>query len=49
MEYVLAGSVDECLRRIMERSYRGGHSASERLVREIYDKSTKEFGEGARL
>jgi len=41
MEYVAPGSVDECVRRIMERSYRGGHSASERLVREIYEKSTK--------
>ena len=35
----------------MERSYRGGHSASERLVAEIYEKSTNnlytslEFGE----
>lgn len=41
MEYVMAGTVDESVRRIMERSYRGGHSASERLVREIYEKSTK--------
>ena len=51
MEYVMAGSVEESIRRIMERSYRGGHSASERLVAEIYDKSTKnlltalDFGE----
>jgi len=41
MEYVAPGGVDECIRRIMERSYRGGHSASERLVRDIYEKSTK--------
>jgi predicted ABC-type ATPase len=41
MDYVTAGSVEESLRRIMERSYRGGHSASERLVRDIYEKSTK--------
>jgi len=41
MEYVIPGTVDECVRRIMERSYRGGHSGSERLVREIYEKSTK--------
>jgi predicted ABC-type ATPase len=41
MEYVMAGSVEESVRRITERSYRGGHSASERLVREIYEKSTK--------
>ncbi len=37
----MAGSVEECVRRIMERSYRGGHSASERLVRRIYEKSTR--------
>jgi predicted ABC-type ATPase len=41
MYYVAAGSVEESIRRIMERSYRGGHSASERLVREIYGKSTQ--------
>jgi predicted ABC-type ATPase len=41
MEYVMAGTVEECVRRITERSYRGGHSASERLVKEIYEKSTK--------
>jgi len=41
MDYVAAGSVEESIRRIMERSYRGGHSASERLVTEIYEKSTK--------
>lgn len=41
MEYVMAGSVEESVRRITERSYRGGHSASERLVAEIYEKSTK--------
>ena len=37
----MAGTVEECVRRITERSYRGGHSASERLVNEIYRKSTK--------
>jgi len=41
MEYVMAGSVGESVRRIKERSYRGGHSASERLVAEIYKRSTK--------
>jgi predicted ABC-type ATPase len=41
MDYVAAGSVKESIRRIMERSYRGGHSASERLVAEIYEKSMK--------
>jgi predicted ABC-type ATPase len=51
MNYVAAGSVEESIRRIIERSHRGGHSASERLVREIYEKSTKnlftalDFGE----
>jgi predicted ABC-type ATPase len=51
MDYVAAGSVEESIRRIIERSYRGGHSASEQLVRDIYDKSTKnlftalDFGE----
>jgi predicted ABC-type ATPase len=38
---VSAGSVEESIRRIIERSYRGGHSASARLVREIYEKSTQ--------
>lgn len=53
MEYVMAGSVEESIRRIMERSYRGGHSASERLVADIYQKSTTnllaalDFGESA--
>ena len=41
MHFLLAGSAEESIRRITERSYRGGHSASERLVRDIYDKSTK--------
>ncbi len=41
MEYVTAGSVEESIKRVTERSYRGGHSASEHLIREIYDKSTK--------
>jgi predicted ABC-type ATPase len=41
MEYVMAGGVEESIRRIMERSYRGGHSALERLVAEIYEKRTK--------
>lgn len=41
MHFLLARNVEESIRRITERSYRGGHSASERLVRDIYDKSTK--------
>lgn len=51
MDYVAVGSVEESVRRITERSYRGGHSASERLVAEIYEKSTRnlltalDFGE----
>src|ERR1039458_1838194 len=31
MDYVSAGSVEESIRRIIERSYRGGHSASEQI------------------
>jgi predicted ABC-type ATPase len=51
MDYVSVGSVEESVRRITERSYRGGHSASEKLVADIYEKSTKnlltalDFGE----
>jgi predicted ABC-type ATPase len=41
MHFLLAGSVEESIRRITERSYRGGHSASERLVRDIDENSTK--------
>jgi predicted ABC-type ATPase len=41
MDYVSVGSVEESVRRIAERSYRGGHSASEKLVADIYEKSTK--------
>jgi predicted ABC-type ATPase len=40
MDYVSVGSIEESIRRITERSYRGGHSASERLVADIYQKST---------
>jgi predicted ABC-type ATPase len=51
MDYVSVGSVEESVRRIAERSYRGGHSASEKLVADIYEKSTRnllaalDFGE----
>ena len=38
---VAVGSVEESIHRIMERSYRGGHSASERLVKDIYENSTR--------
>jgi len=39
--FISAGSIQECLRRILRRSYRGGHSASERLVTQIYEKSMR--------
>lgn len=39
MHFVSAGSVSESVKRVTERSYRGGHSASERLIVEIYSKS----------
>jgi predicted ABC-type ATPase len=39
--FVTPGSVEECVRRIKARAYRGGHSASETLVREIFQKSTR--------
>ena len=41
MYFVTPGSVEECVRRIKARAYRGGHSASETLVREIFHKSTR--------
>jgi predicted ABC-type ATPase len=41
MRYVSAGSVEESINRVIERAYRGGHSASERLIREIYCRSTR--------
>lgn len=37
--YVSAGSVEESVKRVVQRSYRGGHSASERLIRDIYGKA----------
>jgi predicted ABC-type ATPase len=39
--FVTPGNVEECVRRIRARAYRGGHSASESLVRDIYEKSTR--------
>jgi predicted ABC-type ATPase len=39
--FVTPGNVEECVRRIKARAYRGGHSASETLVREIYERSTR--------
>jgi predicted ABC-type ATPase len=37
--YVTPGSVEECIKRIKARAYRGGHSASESVVHDIYEKS----------
>jgi predicted ABC-type ATPase len=44
LEYVCSGSVEESLRRILRRSYRGGHSASEPLIRRIYQDSLHNLG-----
>jgi predicted ABC-type ATPase len=41
MVYISSGSVEESIRRILQRSYRGGHSASERLVTAIYEDSMR--------
>jgi predicted ABC-type ATPase len=41
MYFITPGSVEECVRRIKARAYRGGHSASETLVREIFHKSAR--------
>ena len=40
MHFINAGSVEQCVQRVMYRSYRGGHSASEKLVADIYHRST---------
>ena len=40
MHFINAGSVEQCVQRAMYRSYRGGHSASEKLVADIYRRST---------
>ena len=39
MHFVSLGSVQQCVERVMYRSYRGGHSASERLIADIYNRS----------
>ena len=41
MDYLAAGSVEEHIRRVMNRAALGGHSASERKLREIYECSMK--------
>ncbi len=41
MYFVTPGSVEECVRRIKARAYRGGHAASETRVREIFHKSAR--------
>src|SRR6202790_176233 len=43
MYYVTPGSVEECIKRIKAPSYRGGHRASETIVRDIYQKSTHDL------
>ena len=40
MHFINAGSVQQCVQRVMYRSYRGGHSASEKLIADIYYRST---------
>lgn len=41
MDYIAAGPVEEHIRRVMNRAALGGHSASERRLREIYENSMK--------
>src|SRR5258708_1071525 len=38
MYYVTPGSVEECIKRIKARAYRGGHSPSESIIRHIFQK-----------
>jgi hypothetical protein len=46
MDYVAAGPVEEHIRRVMNRATLGGHSASERRLREIYENSMKHLHTG---
>ena len=41
MDYIAAGPVEEHIRRVMNRAALGGHSASERKLRDIYAHSMK--------
>lgn len=41
LNYIAAGPVQEHIRRVMNRAILGGHSASERRLREIYENSMK--------
>ncbi len=41
MDYIAAGPVEEHIRRVMNRATLGGHSASERKLRHIYEHSMK--------
>jgi predicted ABC-type ATPase len=41
MDYIAAGPVEEHIRRVMNRAALGGHSASERKLRDIYEHSMK--------
>jgi predicted ABC-type ATPase len=41
MYFVTLGNAEECIERIKARAYRGGHSASETVVRDIYERSMR--------
>ena len=41
MDYLAAGSVEDHILRVMNRAALGGHSASERKLRDIYENSMK--------
>ena len=41
MDFIAAGPVEEHIRRVMNRAALGGHSASERRLREIYENSMR--------
>ena len=41
MDYLAAGPVEEHIRRVINRAALGGHSASERKLRDIYSNSMK--------
>ncbi len=41
MDYIAAGSVAEHIRRVINRAALGGHSASERKLRDIYEQSMR--------
>jgi predicted ABC-type ATPase len=43
MEYVCAGSVEECVRRVRIRAHGCGHAASEARIRTIYQASLEKL------